>query len=96
MTTNNKTLKMKHKSNKNLKNHNKSIKNLKKNSCSPSSKNTYTCYDDKSLLIMKSLWNRRHPDRKILSANPKDIWESLKNNMHNVCNNEKCLVYIIL
>ena len=41
MTTNNKTLKMKHKSNNNLKNHNKSIKNFKKNTCSPSSKNNY-------------------------------------------------------
>ncbi len=90
MTTNNKTLKMKHKSNNNSKHHNKSMKNFKKNSCSPSSNNKYTCYNNESLLKMKTLWNMRHPDRKILSTNAKDIWEGLKNNMHNVCNNEKC------
>jgi len=90
MNKNNNTLKIKNKSGKNKSKNNKSIKNFKKNTCSPMSKKNYTCYNDKSLSNMKVLWNRRHPDSKIDSNNPKEIWNSLKQTMNNVCNNEKC------
>ena len=87
MKSNNKTIK------KNIykqkkKKHNKTFKY--KDTCGPSSTNDYTCYSDKSLLKMKKLWNTRHPDIKIESSKPRDIWNSLKHSMKNVCNNEKC------
>jgi len=90
MNKNNNTLKIKNKSGKNKSKNNKPIKNFKKNTCSPMSKKNYTCYNDKSLSNMKILWNRRHPDSKIDSNNPKEIWNRLKQTMNNVCNNEKC------
>ena len=90
MNKNNRTLKIKNKSGKTKPKNNKSNKNYKKNSCSPMSKKNYTCYNDKSLSNMKNLWNKRHPDSKIESDNPKEIWNHLKASMNNVCNNEKC------
>ena len=47
------------------------MKNLKKIACSPSSNNKYTCYNNESLLKMKTLWNMRHPDRKIYQQTQK-------------------------
>ena len=65
---------------------------MKKKVCSPSRKGLkkFTCYDDKSLNKIKSLWNKRHPDHKILSESDKKIWEELRSNMKDVCDNEKC------
>ena len=50
----------------------------------------YTCYDKKTLIQIKDLWNTRHPDEKINSMNPWIIWKSLKNNMSSLCESEKC------
>tara|TARA_B100000965_G_scaffold384925_1_gene385642 strand:+ start:34 stop:954 length:921 start_codon:yes stop_codon:yes gene_type:complete len=90
MNKNTRTLKIKDKSGKNKPTHHKSIKKFKKNTCSPLSNNKFTCYNDKSLSNMKMLWNKRRPDSKIESNNPKEIWNHLKESMKNVCNNEQC------
>jgi hypothetical protein len=70
--------------------HIKKTKKLKKVTCSPSSKNNYTCYNDESLHKLKGLWNQRHPDDKIVTDNERDIWSGLKDKLSDVCNNEQC------
>ena len=72
----------------------KNSKTIKRAKCSAASGaedvKTYSCYSDKALLKMKSLWNARHPDVLIESDSPKQIWTSLKNNMKDVCDIETC------
>ena len=65
-------------------------KKITQDTCSPSSKNKYTCYNDNALIKMKTLWDKRHPDYKIESSEPKEIWNSLKENMKDVCSSERC------
>ena len=55
-----------------------------------SSDNEFTCYDSNSLNKLKTLWNARHPDAKITNTSDRGIWNSLKGNMSDVCNSEKC------
>lgn len=50
----------------------------------------YTCYKTTSLDKIKLKWNSRHPDYKITDTDPKIIWETLRNRMEQVCNNEAC------
>ena len=67
-------------------------KNINSAICSPirKDKKNYSCYDDESLDKIKNLWNIRHPDHKIRATSDKEIWDELRKNMGNVCNNEKC------
>jgi hypothetical protein len=58
--------------------------------CSPEKNNDYTCYSDSSLLKLRNFWNIRHPDRRIDTEEPQDIWKQLRNNMNNVCESESC------
>jgi hypothetical protein len=59
--------------------------------CSPKLQdNDFTCYSNESLFKLKSLWNARHPDVLIASNEPREIWESLKQRLKNVCNKESC------
>jgi len=63
----------------------------KKAKCSPTAEEKdYTCYSDEALNKMKTLWNARHPDVKITATEPRVIWNTLKNNMSNICNVETC------
>ena len=68
-----------------------SFKNLQ---CSPNpdpeKKKDYTCLDDQTLLKLKDLWNARHPDVKIESKCPKEIWSKLKEYLKSICNKESC------
>jgi hypothetical protein len=66
-----------------------SFKNLQ---CSPNpeKKKDYTCLDDPTLLKLKELWNARHPDVKIESKMPKEIWSKLKEYLKSICNKESC------
>jgi hypothetical protein len=66
-----------------------SFKNLQ---CSPNpeKKKDYTCLDDPTLLKLKDLWNARHPDVKIESKIPKEIWIQLKEYLKSICNKESC------
>lgn len=53
-------------------------------------KNNKTCYADKSILEMRELWNKKHPDKKILHREPTQIWDKLNENMSHVCEDEMC------
>jgi len=59
--------------------------------CSPTHNNkSYTCLCDESLYKLKNLWNERHPDSKINSDQPKEIWKSIKSHLKNICHKETC------
>jgi len=80
---------MKHK--RTLKNNKKRNKTFKKLKCSTNeSENEFSCFSNKSIFRLKSLWNARHKDQLIKTNNVYEIWQYLKNKMDNVCNNEKC------
>jgi len=78
------------------KNHKKNTKNAKKTKkfrelkCGPKKKYNFSCYSSQSLNKLKELWNKRHPDAKITTNNPREIWTKLKENLKTVCNTEKC------
>lgn len=65
---------------------------FKKVKCAPNPNGGYnfTCYSKKSLIKMRNLWNTRHPDTKINTCNPREIWKKLKNYMNDTCNIESC------
>lgn len=69
-------------------------KNDAKDVCSPASPGKkddgFTCYTSESLLRLRELWNKRHPDAEIKSREAKKIWETLRENMSNVCDKESC------
>ena len=69
--------------------HTLSFKNVQ---CSPNpdNKKDYTCLDDSTLFKLKDLWNMRHPDVKIESKWPKEIWSKLKEYLKSICNKESC------
>ena len=82
-----KTHKHKHK-HKHKKTHKRQLKAVK---CSPKNDELdFTCYSKSSLHKLKNAWNARHPDVKINSNDPKEIWQFLKNNMRKTCNKESC------
>ncbi len=67
---------------------------FKKLSCNPKHKKTrkhYSCYDDKTLLLLKDIWNRKHPDKKIISTENETIWKELQTNLTE-CNHEICFM----
>ena len=51
-----------------------------------------SCLNDKTLRLMKQIWNRRHPDNMIHSGNPKQLWNYFKENLGQSCSNEMCWV----
>tara|TARA_B100002051_G_C16692703_1_gene616427 strand:+ start:146 stop:1036 length:891 start_codon:yes stop_codon:yes gene_type:complete len=75
-------------------------KNKKKNKtrklkikCAPKAKNEtlpYTCYTAKGLHKIKNIWNKKHPDRKIKSNRPRNIWRALQYALKKSCNRESC------
>ena len=73
-------------------NKDKSVTTFKNLQCSPNPENKkdYSCLDDATLFKLKDLWNLRHPDVKIVSNVPKDIWSQIKIYLKNVCNKESC------
>ena len=50
----------------------------------------YTCYTKKGLHKLKNIWNRKHPDRKITSNRPRNIWKALHYALNTSCNRESC------
>lgn len=59
--------------------------------CSPQKiKKDYTCYSDDSLLKLRNFWNMRHPDKRINTVDPREIWYELKKYMANACDIESC------
>ena len=68
-------------------------KKWKKDKCSPKKKTDvlkFSCYTSRGLHKIKNIWNKKHPDSKIKSNNPKRIWESLKYILSKTCNKESC------
>ena len=61
--------------------------------CAPKAKNEtlpYTCYTPKGLHKLKNIWNKKHPDRKITSNRPRNIWRALQYALNKSCNRESC------
>ncbi len=80
---------------KNMKKKNRTQKNnMKKLRCSPITKKTrklsFSCFQNDTLNKLKQLWNTKHPDSKINTNVPREIWVQLKDNMQNTCNQESC------
>lgn len=68
-------------------------RSLKRENCSPKPRNKtlpFTCYSPDALYKLKTVWNARHPDQKIVSSSPKQIWTMLKNYMQESCKTESC------
>ena len=64
---------------------------FKKLECAPGKGiNKYSCYNSDALFKLRENWNSRHPDAEINETDPKRIWESLKEYMEDVCDNEYC------
>jgi len=75
------------------KNKTKRAKTFIKLNCSPENNDKqYTCYTDKELLLLRAMWNKRHPDRPITSTKSEEIWSQLKYYYTNICNKESCWV----
>jgi hypothetical protein len=66
--------------------------------CNPVEKETKinktmkSCYDKNSMKLLKKIWNKRYPDSKISSRNPKKIWENIQTNLKSQCDNELCWI----
>jgi hypothetical protein len=68
-------------------------KSFTKAQCAPKTNNemqNFSCYSKDALLKMRDLWNKRHSDSQIVSGDPKEIWNSLKDKMANACHTEAC------
>ena len=66
---------------------------FKKSKCAPRLKKDrldFTCYTKHGLHKLKNIWNIKHPDQKILSNEPLNIWKSLQYVMNKTCNRESC------
>lgn len=58
--------------------------------CGPVQENYFTCYDNATLHKLRDGWNVRHPDVRIETNDPKEIWTAMKDRMKGVCRNEAC------
>ena len=60
--------------------------------CAPGAtrKNRFSCLSNKALLQLRDMWNKRHPDVRIITRQPKQIWEALNSHMSNTCHRESC------
>ena len=71
----------------------KTRKNMIKLKCSPQTNNnnkTFTCLENNTLLQLKELWNKRHPELPIKTTDTKQIWITLQQYLSNTCNKESC------
>jgi hypothetical protein len=68
-------------------------KNFVNLNCSPENNNNdFTCYSNEDLFKLRELWNYRHPDSKIITNSPKEIWNKFKNEYSHVCDRESCWI----
>lgn len=79
--------KKQHKSKKKHKHINKRKKTIR---CAPGREHKFTCYNSKALHELKDAWNNTHTNKRIYTNSPYEIWEQLKNNFSNLCEDEKC------
>jgi len=72
---------------------NRSKRHFVREKCSPKAKKAilnFSCYTSSTLHKLRDIWNKRHPDSKITSNDPREIWISLKTAMATTCNRESC------
>jgi len=68
-------------------------KKTKKVNCSPKPKdeiNDFSCYTNKSLIVLRDHWNARHPDSKITTNSPKEIHKQISEYLKDICDSEAC------
>ena len=61
--------------------------------CAPKKNNEmqkFSCYSKEALFKMRDLWNKRHVESQIESADTKEIWDNLKTKMEDACHSEAC------
>jgi hypothetical protein len=58
--------------------------------CGPVQDNYFTCYDNDMLHKLRDGWNVRHPESRIETNDPKEVWTALKDRMKGMCRNEAC------
>lgn len=77
---------------KNKKHRKQKTKKFRKEKCSPTVENNsdFTCYDKKTIMKMRHLWNLKYPNNPIQSSSPIEIWNFLRNNLENKCTKESC------
>lgn len=80
------------------KNINKSRKNFEKMNCHPKNKSfkKISCLDEVTVMLLKKIWNARHPYNKIKKKKKDTVWRDLKYKMSGSCNNEICWIDSIL
>lgn len=71
----------------------KKTRKFKKLSCSPKKNNLkYSCFTSTALIKLKNIWNKNNPHCKIITNEPKKIWQNLRDNMIDTCNSETCWI----
>jgi hypothetical protein len=66
------------------------VKDFERLKCGPVQENYFTCYDNDTLHKLRDGWNARHPDVRIETNDPKEIWTALKQRFGRMCRNEAC------
>lgn len=71
---------------------NNNTNKFKKLNCAPDPdrNHKFSCFNSKKLYLIRDSWNARHPDVKISSSEPREIWNKLKTYMSATCQNELC------
>jgi hypothetical protein len=77
---------------------NKSKKHFNRLKCHPKNKSfkKTSCLDLETLLLLKKIWNKRHPDSKINARTKGTIWKKIKTNLSDSCNHEMCWIDSVL
>ena len=65
-------------------------KDFERLKCGPGQENYFTCYDNDALHKLRDGWNSRHPDARIETNDPKEIWTAMKQRFGKMCRNEAC------
>lgn len=58
--------------------------------CGPVQEHYFTCYNNNMLHKLRDSWNARHPEARIETNDPNEIWTALKHVFSGVCQNEAC------
>ena len=72
------------------KRHRKQPKEFERLKCGPVQEHYFTCYDNDTLHKLRDGWNARHPDARVETNDPKEIWTAMKDRMKGMCRNEAC------
>ena len=86
----NKSRRKNRRNNRKNKSRRKPVKEFERLKCGPVQDNYFTCYDNDTLHKLRDGWNSRHPDVRIETNDPKEIWTALKQRFGKLCRNEAC------